>query len=262
MEKNYCIDCLTFDSPKAVNFSQHFHNNAEILIFLEGDASYEVEAQTFTLDPYDILIIPANKLHGIRHHSDKKYSRIVIRIDYDFFENMNCTEYLNIINKKNGIKIPGFVVEISGLPEVLSNFREYSNNFNDCYTKISEACLIQFLHILNKIDERSLPTIRNNNIQNVISYINKEYANEINLDYLAEKFFISKFHLCREFKKLTGHTIHDYINIKKLQKVKELCNSGMNISNSCISAGFNSYSAFYRYYKKRYAEPPGSRLKK
>jgi len=262
MIKNYEIDFCTYTHPKEVDFSQHFHSHAEIFIFLEGDSSYEVEAASYNLEPYDILIIPENKLHGIRHHSNKKYSRLVIWIEEDFFKNMECPEYLNIFKKKNGIKIPGFIVEVSGLREVLSNLKSYSNNYNDCYKKITEACLIQFLHLLNEIDDRTMPTVRNNNIQNIISYINREFTNEISLDTLSEKFFISKYHLCREFKKLTGHTIHEYINIRKFQKVKELCEQGINISTACISAGFNSYSSFYRYYRKRFSDSPGSWLKK
>ncbi len=261
MNNFYSIDYCTYDHPKAVDFQQHIHDCSEIYVFIEGSGSYEVEAASFSLEPYDILIIPANMLHGIRHEGNKKYSRIVIYIDDNFFKEIDSPEYMEIFKKKSGIKISGVVAELSGVRDVINNLKKYSNNFTDCNNKISEACLIQLLHILNSINEGSRPTVKNNNIQKIISFINQEYKNDISLDELSEKFFISKYHLCREFKKLTGHTIHEYINIKKLQKVKELCNQGVNIGNACAEAGFNSYSSFYRYYKKRFSNAPGNWLK-
>ncbi len=260
MEYNYEITYQTYKQPKESDFQQHFHNHTEIYIFIEGSASYEVEATSYTLEPYDIIIIPKNKLHGLKHKESKKYSRIVLWINDEFFEEMNCPEYKQILFKNNGYKIPGFITDVSGLRDVLNNLKNYSNNFESCYTKISEACLIMFLHILNNINESRMPEIRNNNIQNIISYINHEFKNDITLDELSEKFYISKYHLCREFKKLTGYTIHEYTNIKKFQKTKELCEAGMNIGNACIQAGFNSYSSFYRYYRKRFSNTPGEWL--
>lgn len=261
MKNNYEISFHTYDHPKNVDFSQHIHEYAEIFVFLEGCSSYEVEATSYSLDNNDILIIPAHKLHGIRHHANKKYSRIVIYIEDDFFSNMNCPEYINTFRIDHSIKIPGVLAEVYGLKGIIDNFIKYSNNFRTPYTKISEACLIELIHVLSNINEQSMPVIRNNNIQNIISYINNEYKNDITLDELSEKFYISKYHLCREFKKLTGHTIHEYINIRKFQKVKELCDSGLSISDACTRAGFNSYSSFYRYYRKNFSDAPGNWLK-
>lgn len=261
MKKNYLITYYTYEHPKEIDFQQHFHDYSEIFIYLEGSASYEVEASSYTLEPFDILIIPKYKLHGIRHNENKKYSRIVIWIEDEFFANMGCPEYKEIFNKKSEIKISSIISEISGLRDIILKFKKYSNNFKSSHSKISEACLIELLHVINNINESSTPTVKNSNIQNIISYINKEFRNDLTLDLLSEKFYISKYHLCREFKKLTGHTIHEYINLKKLQQVKELRSSGMNISNACIEAGFNSYSSFYRYYKKHFSETPGLWLK-
>ena len=76
MKNNYEITYQTFERPINVDFTQHIHECSEIFIFLEGSSSYEVEATSYSLDNNDILIIPANKLHGIS--SIRKASEILV----------------------------------------------------------------------------------------------------------------------------------------------------------------------------------------
>ena len=76
------------------------------------------------------------------------------------------------------------------------------------------------------------------------------------MDELEKEFFISKYHLCREFKKATGHTVVRYINNKRLSKVKELYKNGMSINKACVESGFSSYSSFYKAYLKEYKTIP------
>ena len=73
---------------------------------------------------------------------------------------------------------------------------------------------------------------------------------------LAEKFYMSKFYICRCFRNATGLTIHEYIRRKRLTKVRELKNTGKSISEAALEAGFHDYSSFYRAYVKEYGNQP------
>lgn len=59
-------------------------------------------------------------------------------------------------------------------------------------------------------------------ITQVILYINKYHTEFINLDMLADKFYISKAHLSRTFKKVTGQTIIQYLNFCRVRTAKNL----------------------------------------
>ena len=89
-----------------------------------------------------------------------------------------------------------------------------------------------------------------------MSYINNNYNSNISLGDVAEKFFISKYHLCHMFKKATGLTVHRYITQKRITNVRESMGEGINITSAVINAGFSSYSSFYRSYIKEYGIPP------
>ena len=93
-------------------------------------------------------------------------------------------------------------------------------------------------------------------IRSVILYLNNHYADDVTLDVLQEKFYISKYYLCREFRKATGLTVHKYIRRKRLTRVHELRTQGLPIGDAALEAGFRDYSSFYRAFQKEYGVPP------
>ena len=84
----------------------------------------------------------------------------------------------------------------------------------------------------------------------VIRYLNSHIEHNINLDKLAKRFFVSKYYLCRAFKKHNGISIHGYIIQKRIAYAKQLIESGETASGAAYKVGFGDYSAFYRAYVK------------
>ena len=99
-------------------------------------------------------------------------------------------------------------------------------------------------------------------ISEIITYINDNISSPITLDELTEKFFLSKYYMCRSFKNQTGFTINQYIITKRMLLVKELYKKGMSLSAASVEAGFGGYTAFYKAYTKEFGIPPKKGLKK
>ena len=97
---------------------------------------------------------------------------------------------------------------------------------------------------------------KNSLIDEIIQYINYHLDEEIKIDDLANHFFISKFHLIREFKKHSGTTVHKYIIQKKLILAKELILKGTPIIQVYVLCGFGDYSNFFRAFKNEYGVTP------
>ncbi len=240
-------------------FKLHTHECYEVYVFLSGDTDYIVEGTTYNLEPYDIIVLRPGEMHRAYHKSQKKYTRIVFEVADEFFENNNCTEYRAVFNdrevgKKN--KIPAEFVKTSGLSDVVKRWFKYTEDGKNQDSAISSAVFIEILHIMNNIDALFDEEEGNNLISSVISYINRNFTGKITLEDLETEFFISKYHLCREFKRATGHTIVGYINNKRLTKVKELYKIGTSINKACTEAGFSSYSSFYKAYLKEFGVVP------
>ena len=76
---------------------------------------------------------------------------------------------------------------------------------------------------------------------------------------LAEKFFISRYHLMRRFREETGTTIHAYISDRRLMLARDLISQGIPATDVCFRCGFGSYSSFSRAYGKFFGTTPTGR---
>lgn len=257
MENNFSIDKHLWVDSYTQKARLHSHHEYEIYLFLKGDCYYVVEGRRYELTPGDMIIIRKHEMHRVFHNSSTEYSCLVLFLAPEFFSENNCLEYEDAFldyNKDN--KIDSHVVLSSGMQDVLDRLEKYSNGYTIKRSTIVKSVLIELLHILNGITSFEKPEKTNQTIKMVISYLNDNYTNDIDLDKIAEKFFISKFHLCRLFKHATGLTLQEYVRRKRLTFALELRRQGTTLSDASIKAGFKDYTSFYRYYKKRFKKPP------
>lgn len=241
-------------------FQLHEHDRYEILLFLEGDSNYIIEDRSFPLEPYDITIIKKHQLHRMRHNSATPYHRIVLFVEPAFFSQFKCEEYeLHFANITTNIgnKIPASIVRSSGIYDAFMELKKYSENYTiNADSPILHACIIKILYLIHKTNQFSLPEYPNETVSKVIQYLNNHFTENITLDILAEKFFISKYHLCKVFVNATGLTIHKYIQLKRFVMVRELYTEGMSLLDASLQAGFLNYSSFYRAYTNEYGVSP------
>lgn len=240
----------------------HNHNEYEIYMYLEGDCRYIIEEKNYELSHGDIIIIRKHEMHRVFHNSvNKNYHRIIIMVAPEFFQKMQCTEYENVFlnNLCNvGNKIPGNLVHSSGLYDAIMRMRKYTDAFTDMSSPISASTMIEILYLINKITMFEKPVTHNTTIENVINYINSHFTEDVSLDVISDRFFVSKYYLCHIFKEVTGLTVGQYINQRRLTLVEELKKEGKALNEAALLAGFCDYSSFYRAYRKRYHCSPTS----
>ncbi len=91
----------------------------------------------------------------------------------------------------------------------------------------------------------------------LIHYVNNNYTSELTLEYLAEFFGFSKYHLCRIFKKYTGYTINNYITLLRIERAKDLLKTTSLPANKiCVMVGIEDTNYFYRLFKKHTGQSP------
>ncbi len=83
----------------------------------------------------------------------------------------------------------------------------------------------------------------------IINYINRHISDNLSLDVICERYYISKSHLCHIFKKATAMTVCEYITAKRLVAAKQLILSGIS-PQGYIRVRLRDYSVFYRAFKR------------
>lgn len=87
--------------------------------------------------------------------------------------------------------------------------------------------------------------------EEMISYINEHFAEDLTIGMLAEKAGLSHFHFIRSFKKATGYTPHEYIINCRMQNARFLLRyTSLPVKDICFSTGFASESVFCSSFKR------------
>ena len=123
----------------------------------------------------------------------------------------------------------------------------------------------QILVLLNRVAQRTVRETESGSdadsvVYRILSYINDHYNEDLSLDFLANKFFISKYHLSREFNRLVGTSVYRYIIQKRLAMAKQMMSAGVPTSEVYQHCGFGDYSNFYRAFKSEYQISPRAYL--
>ena len=93
-------------------------------------------------------------------------------------------------------------------------------------------------------------------MDDIFIYIREHLTEDISLERLENEFYISRYHIVREFKKLTGETPHSYIVKSRLDLCRHYIEQGKSIREVYALGGFGGYNHFFRAFKKEYGVTP------
>ena len=245
----------------------HHHDYYEIYFFQSGNVSYNIESRNYLLSPGDVLIISPNELHQPIFGEEKQmYERTVLWISKAFLDRLDLpgqevSRCFDTSHPKhtNLLRPDGVTREVINYP--LSVLQKEMDSPEYAAELYAMGCLAQLLVLINRLAARpNRETEPRENadsvVYRVLAYINEHYHEDLSLDFLANKFFISKYHLSREFNRLVGTSVYRYIIQKRLVIAKQMMSSGMPTSEVYQHCGFGDYSNFYRAFKSEYQISP------
>ena len=125
----------------------------------------------------------------------------------------------------------------------------------------ANVLFMEFMILLCRACAENEDCFNHNNTYNqkmidILRYINEHLAEDLSIEVLAEHFYISKYHMMRQFKEETGYTIHQYITEKRLLDARNRMNAGVPATRACYESGFKDYSTFLRAFKGRMEKKP------
>lgn len=193
-------------------------------------------------------------------------------------------------------ELSAYVIDVS-LAVILFNYDEYHSRFEDfissakitdkrlAYIAISNSSKNQeffsdnenyvFLHrpfskqsLLDAVtqaveiaNQKILSSLRqkgsHNIVEQAVAYVQEHIDEELNLEMIAEKIYVSPSYLSKLFKKVTGKNISDYIAGTRLDLAKNLLrNSEESIKNISFMVGYDKINSFNQFFKKNVGLTP------
>lgn len=262
LEQDFRLFHLKDKSKKTYEF--HYHDFFKIVVLLEGNVNYIVEGRSYSLRPYDIVLVHRGQIHRPEVDARSTYERMILYLSRDFLthyreegadlENLFLTaayRHSNVLRLKEELIHP-VLAQLRRLKQAQE--RREEEFAGSLYSRL--MCL-EFLIELNraakKNDARYLPTgVLDYRISGLITYINEHLTEDLSITALSVLSCTSPYHMMRLFKKETGYTIGSYIQEKRLLKANDLIAEGRKATEACFLSGFNNYSTFLRAYKNRF----------
>lgn len=245
----------------------HYHEFCKLLFLMSGSGSYVVEGQRYLLQPGDVVLVGSRCVHCPELDGEQPYERVILYISPDFLQQQSApdcdlTEIFSgqdghVLRLKENARLKLYK-QLSRLEDALSG-EEYGR------TVMSKAALLRLLVQLGRYqqkEEQQQPqavTPQNSRVLELMRYIDEHLSEDLDIDRLAEQFYVSKYHMMRLFRQETGFTVHTYLLQRRLLHARSLIEGGLQATQASAQAGFGSYSAFTRAYGKYFGTTPTGR---
>lgn len=258
---NHTLD----EHPHQDCFVTHAHDMYEILYFVSGSGTYLVESAVYPLRPGCVLVMRPGEVHNLHLQADIPYERIVVQFREQILLE-HTAQYRTLLAPF--LERPLGTGNLYSPEELNSPFvRQCLERIEDTdgksLTRLVAGTMLPTIlseiyrgYLKRQNETRPDNSLSPSRIREILRYINEHLYEELTLDELCRRFYISKTQLGRLFRAATGSTAWDYILVKRLIKARQLILSGVPITEASVHCGFRDYSAFYRAYKKRYATSP------
>ena len=264
MKKGYTFDlsdifvsCFSCKEELDNIIRENCHDRYEIVYSLSPLGQCTVEGHEYDLDSRSVLLIPPLSYHSHKCNDDAAFDGYSIRFTRGAVSDRVLPMLDRIISdgEARGIFYSPYQVS-DALSDIFRRFDDAVILPDEERKAFIETLICEVIIFLSAAEGNIISHTENELGARVAKYLNSNIEKNISLDKLSYKFFVSKYHLCRAFKKYSGTSVHSYINQKRIMYAKQLIESGETASGAAERVGFGDYSAFYRAYVRIVGKSP------
>lgn len=263
---------LQHHNARNVACEPHIHTAVEMLYVKEGNYTVHLDYSPYDITVGDLILFRSDAVHTVTAGSCERNSYYVIKIPPSFF--------LTLAGGEAGVKYSmpfafnrkdskclwtRAELEKSAIQAVLSELvAEYSSEnyaselviklkIMELMTAVLRECHDETPHI----DSRSAALI-----YNVMSYVQQNYAEDVDEKALSKSYGMSYSYFSRTFKKITGVTFKNYLNRIRISNAERLLfSTGGSVSEIATVCGYNSISYFISVYRSVMGTTPYKALR-
>lgn len=246
------------------NLQLHSHSFFEIIYCESGNIQYLIADKRYRIHAGDIILVPPAISHRPIFYEEmtEPYSRIVIWISSDFLRGLSSVcpeEILSRLYSRDH-----FLLRTEG-----TSYKYLETYFKQGLKETTNAAPLWELSLygntavlLTHLGRALLslgnifPIEKREDIDKIITYIEKNYSNKITLEDTAKAFHISTSTLGKLFYSKLGISFYQFVTQRRLIHAKLQIEEGYSMEETALNCGFCDYSAFYRAFKKEYGISP------
>lgn len=239
-------------------FPRHWHDRIELHLVRSGSLILNCNGEETVVAAGEISVVSPTFTHGgVSGEDGVEYYVVMFDIKELYDDTSSYKRYVkSILEGKVHFKPKTDVHRIIGVAEEII---EMYNHRKEYHPLEMTGCLYRLLGLLCRHCAISAPSAQPSfeTFDNVIQYINANYAKAISVDTISKEFHYEKAYFCRKFKSTTGINATQYIRVFRLEHARYLLeNTDKSILNIALSCGFRDSAYFINCFKKLYNTTP------
>ncbi len=256
------ITCRTGSFGGGASFF-HWHENIEICRIISGEGNFLVDGSLMNLRQGDILAVGEQVVHQFLIDFPDTVIRICQLSPKTLLDRDAVVKPIQThITAEEINSVSGLSERIEMLFDILQNDGGAEHTGDIPYIK-SVAATLYFMLMHYFPGEPDTKTYKDRNFfYKIVEYVNSSFAEDITVQSIAEKFYVSRGKAGSVFLKYSGETLNQYINSIRIKNANMLMDSGLGVTESALESGFQNVRTFNEVYKKIMGITPSEYVKK
>ena len=249
MPINIAINSLP-ESPR------HWHNCIEIFLVLSGKLSITIESETYHLFEDDIILINCGQMHEVLSNINVVVALQINPSYYKIGLEMGTFYLCNSAAYHNKIKF----VELKRIIAKIIYVHYNDKGGNELLTiSFSYQLMLNLVKYFKSAEERTVSSVSKSlqRLGDIIQYLGDSYTDNITLEQIAEREYLSPSYLSHFFKVNMGVTFFNYLTeIRMKHAVNDLLTTSLTIEQIAANNGFANCRYFVNTFKKQFGILP------
>jgi AraC family transcriptional activator of pobA len=261
-----------------VILSMHWHEHLEIIMVISGHTVFHIDSKSYEAFPGDILLVPPGGLHVGYSISEEKVEYVALVFNSSLLT--SCS-----IHDRSQLEY--IMPYLEGSLQFQVKLCHTDHN-NDMYRSLLQQMINEFetkargyelivksqLYVLftllsrqympeRRPEKPSISLSRNlDRFKELLLYIEHHFTENVTVEQAAKRVNLNPYHFCKTFKKTTGCTWIEYVNLMRMNKaMKLLTDSDLTITEIAGLVGCGNPNYFTKMFKKYKGAAP-SQLRK
>jgi len=243
--------------PEKYPWIYHYHPELELVCVLKGGGTRHVGSHLSNYDNGDLTFIGSNLPHaGFGLNAHGIHEEIVIQVKEEVLKESVLSRpemqvIASLLDKgRYGVCFKGAIKQ--KITRQLINMLQMPpfERYMELVSVFYQMALSNEYELLNPSSALLTITKKNNaRLQNILSYVEQHYHEEIDIKKAASIANLSVPSFCNYFKKIMSFTYTDFLNQYRIQKACIMLQQEKSISEISFDCGFNNVAYFNKVFK-------------
>lgn len=266
-------------STDSVILHVHWHDNIEIIHMRQGEAVFNIGSQGIPAAAGDILFVNRGVIHTGYSVNDSTVVYDAIVFDPDLLKR-------RVYDAHSEMLIFPYLEGLRQLPCRVERESAYYDKIRDIITGMTEefegrepgfeVCIKAWLNLLfaavhrygrSRQDEETgrheRRTMELERFRKLFDHLEEHFAHRIPVGEAAAIVSMSPHHFCRTFKKITGKTFVEFLNLYRINEAENMLRyTSLPVTEVSLRVGFCNTNYFDRVFKQIKGYPPSGCRKK